>query len=137
MARRQGHDLEVLGVPGAQNDPPVVRVRLELVDHLRELVDALARVVRLGVDILGAKVPPLEPIDGAQVAHLAVRQPHAVEKLARAIAVPDLDALLAERERRGRARDEPEEFGENRLLEDALGGEERVDGDAVVVEAEL
>ena len=44
-----------------------------------------------------------------------------VEKGARAVAVPDLDALPGQRDRRGAARDEPEELGYDGLGEDALG----------------
>lgn len=97
VARRQRHDLEVLGVPRAHDDAPVVGVRPQLVHHVGQLVDALTRVVRARVDVLGAKVPPLEPVHGAQVAHGAVGQAHAVQELARAVAVPDFDPLLAER----------------------------------------
>lgn len=64
--------------------------------NLLQLVDALARVIRLGIDVLGAKVPPLKPVNGAQVADLAVRQTQVVEELARAVAVPDLDAGFTE-----------------------------------------
>jgi hypothetical protein len=39
---------------------------------LLQLVDALARVIRLGVDVLGAEVPPLEAVDGAEIADVAV-----------------------------------------------------------------
>lgn len=127
VTRRQRHLAQIRGVPRAQDDAAVVRVRAQLVHHLGELVDALARVVGGGIDVRGAKVAPLEPVDGAQVALGAVPEPCGVEEGARAVAVPDLDALLAEGQRRGRARDEPEELGEDGLVEDALGGQEGVE----------
>lgn len=45
------------------------------------------------VNVLGSKVPPLKAIDGSQVTHLAVRQATLIEKLARAIAVPNVNVL--------------------------------------------
>lgn len=65
-------------------------------DDLGELVDALACVVRLCVDVFRAKVSPLEAIDGAEIADFAVGEADAVEELAGAVAVPDLDAGLTE-----------------------------------------
>lgn len=106
-------------------------------DDLGQLVDALAGVVGVGVDVLGAKVPPLEAVDGAQVADVAVRQADAVEELAGAVAVPDLDADVAEGLGRGVALDEPEELGDDGAEEDALRGEEGEDRPAVIVELEL
>ena len=103
----------------------------------RELVDALARVVGLGVDVGGAEMPPLEAVHWAQVAHLAVREAQVVEELARAVAVPDLDALRGECVRGCVARDEPEELGDDGFGEDAFCGEEREDGCAAAVEGEF
>lgn len=137
VARRQGHALEVARVPRAEDHPPVVGVGAQLVDDLGQLVDTLARVVSAGVDVLGAKVPPLEAVDGAQVADVAVRQADAVEELAGAVAVPDLDADVAEGLGRGVALDEPEELGDDGAEEDTLRGEEGEDRAAVVVELEL
>lgn len=49
-------------------------------------------VVRLGIHVLGAEVPPLEAIDRAEVTLRTLRKPDAVEVGSRAVAVPDLDA---------------------------------------------
>lgn len=107
-------------------------------DHGGQLVDAPARVVGGSVDVLGAKVPPLEPVHGAQVALGPVRQADAVEVLARPVTVPDLDALLAQRLGGRVALDEPEELGRHRFEEDAFCGEEREDGcRAIFIEAEF
>ena len=62
----------------------------------RELVDALARVVRVGVVVRGAEVAPLEAVDGAQVALLAVAEAALLEELLGAVAVPDVDVLRRE-----------------------------------------
>jgi hypothetical protein len=64
-------------------------------------------------------------------------QAELVEELARPVAVPDLDALLAERERRCVALDEPEELEDDGAVEDSFRREEGQDGTAVVVEFEL
>lgn len=97
-------------VPRAEQDAAVGRVLLDLADDLGQLVDALARVVGRRVLVLCAKVPPLEAVDGAEVALGAVAEPARGEEGRRAVAVPDVDALLGERQRRRRARDEPEEL---------------------------
>lgn len=137
VAGRQGHALEVSRIPGAEDHSPVVRVGAKLVDDLGQLVDALAGVVCLCVDVLGAKVSPLEAVDGAQVTDLAVGQADAVEELAGPIAVPDLDADVVEGEGGCVALDEPEELGDDGTEEDPFCCEQREDGAAVVVELEL
>ena len=73
-------------------------------------------------------MPPLEPIHGSQITNLAMRETHAVEKFAGAVAVPDLDACFREREEGCAAGDEPEEFGDDGAEEDAFCGEEGEDG---------
>lgn len=40
---------------------------LDLVNHLRELIHALARVIVLARPVFGAEMAPLEAIDGSQV----------------------------------------------------------------------
>lgn len=106
-------------------------------DNLRELVHPLPRIIRLSIDVLGAKVPPLETVHGAQVADFAVREADLVEELARAVAVPDLDTLFAQGGGCRAALDEPEELGDDGAEENALCCEEREDGGSVVVEREL
>lgn len=98
MTRREGHLLEIGGVPGAHDDAAVEGVILQLVHDLGELVNALSRVVGFGVDVLGPEVAPLEPVHGTQIADLAVVQADLVEELTAAVAVPDLDALVGERQ---------------------------------------
>lgn len=43
---------------------------------------------------LGSEVTPLKTIHGSQVAFLTVAQPHAVQVLARAVSVPDVNVLV-------------------------------------------
>lgn len=133
----QSHALKILWVPGAEDHSAVVGSVAQLVDDFGQLVDALAGVVCLGIDILGAKVPPLKAVDGAQVADVTVGEANAVEELAGAVAVPDLDADVAEGGGGGVALDEPEELGDDGAEEDSLGGEQGEDGAAVVVELEF
>lgn len=137
VAGRQGHALEVSRVPRAEDHSPVVRVVAKLVDDLGQLVDALAGIVCLCIHVLGAKVPPLKTIDGAQVTDLAVGQADAVEELAGPIAVPDLDTDVVEGYGGCVALDEPEELGDDGAEEDPFCCEQREDGAAVVVELEL
>lgn len=82
-------------------------------------------------------MPPLKAVDGAQVADLAVGESDAIEELAGPVAVPDLDADVAEGGRGCVALDEPEELGDDGAEEDSLCGEQGKDGAAVVVELEL
>lgn len=43
---------------------------LDSLNHFGQLIDALPRIVGVHVHVLGPVVPPLEPVDGAQVPHL-------------------------------------------------------------------
>jgi len=101
----------------------------QLVHHLGQLVDALARVIRLGVDVGRAEMPPLEAVDGAEITGGAVREPDAVEIRPAAVAVPDLNAGGGKRDGGGAAGDEPEELGDDGAEEDAFGCEEGEDWD--------
>mmetsp|Transcript_59988 Transcript_59988/g.173730 ORF Transcript_59988/g.173730 Transcript_59988/m.173730 type:complete len:452 (+) Transcript_59988:330-1685(+) len=125
VARRQRHLPKVRRVPRGQQNSPVRRVFLDLADALRELIDALAGVVRVHVDILGAKVPPLKAIHRAQVHLLAVRQATLVEELPRAIPVPDVDALVSEVLCVRVSPHEPQELLEDAPPKDALRREQR------------
>ena len=87
----QRHDLQIRGVPRTQNNAAIVRRVTQLANHLRQLIHALPCVVRLGMYVLSAEVPPLEAIDRAEVTLRTLREPNAVEVGARAVAVPDLD----------------------------------------------
>ena len=122
VAGGQDHLGEVLGVPRAEDQTTVEGVRLEGVDDALELVVPLVRVVRLGVDVVGAEVAPLEAVDGAEVTDFAVCEAQVVEELAGAVAVPDFDAFGREGEGGGGALDEPEEFGDYGAGEDAFCG---------------
>ena len=82
VARREGHlvrPLERAGVPGGQDDASVRRLRFDRLDHLGELVVALPRVVGVHGGVVGAKVAPLEPVHGAEVHLLSVREADGVE----------------------------------------------------------
>ena len=137
VARGEDHLGHVGWVPGAEDQAPVGRVCAERVDDARELVDALAGVVGCGVDVGRAKVPPLEAVNGAEVAGGAVGEAERVEELARAVAVPDFYALGGEGLRGSVAGDEPEELGDDGFGEDAFCGEEREDRGAGAVEGEF
>lgn len=137
VAWRQHHARHVGRVPSAQHQPPIERVRPQGVHDPRQLVHALAYVVCFRVDVFRAEMPPLEAVHGAEIADLALREAEVVEELARAVAVPDLDALRGESVRGGVAGDEPEELGDDGFGEDAFCGQEREDGRARAVEGEF
>lgn len=136
VAGGQGHAAEVAGVPGGDYDAAIVGRRAQLVDDVGELVDALPRVVGVEIDVVGAKVTPLETVDGPKVADLAMGQADAVQEFARAVAVPNLDAGFAQGQRRRVALDEPQQLGDDGFEEDALGGQEREDRNSILVERE-
>lgn len=108
MQRREGGLTR--WVPSAEDDPAVRRVVLDLVDAVGELIHALALVVGLAVDILCAEVSPLEAVHRAEVAFFAMRETSRVEEGPRAVAVPDVNVLLAEEGRVGRAGHKPEQL---------------------------
>ncbi|KAI3477909.1 hypothetical protein L1887_60216 [Cichorium endivia] len=125
MARRQRHELEVARIPRAEEDASVGRIVFDLVDHLAQLVHPLPRIVGIAVLVLGAKVTPLEAVHGAEIALATMLQAARIQKLARAVAVPNVHALVREQLGVGLARHEPEQLLEYAAEEDALGGEQR------------
>ncbi len=129
MARRQGHLPEIRRVPRAQDDSAVVRLVLQFFDHLSQLVNALARVVRLRIHILGSEVAPLKAVDGAEVSLRPISEADGVEVSTGAVAVPYFDAGGGEGDGGGGARDKPEEFGDDGAEEDAFGGQKGEDAD--------
>jgi len=98
---------------------------LDLVHHLGELIDPLARVIILARAVLGAEMAPLKSVHRAQVAFAPVRETHAVEVFARAVAFPDVHALGREDLAVRTARHEPQQLLDHAAREDALGSQER------------
>ena len=125
VTRRQRHLVQVCRVPGAHDDPPVVRLRLDPVDDLGQLVHPLAAVVGRHVDVLGSEVSPLEAVHGAEVSLLPLGEADAVEELSTAVPVPDPHILLLQLLRVSRASDEPEELLSDASVENFLGCEQR------------
>ncbi len=72
MAGRESHEFQVRDVPGAQDDSPIVGVGFEFAHNLSDLVDPFVRVVGVAVFVRSTEMPPLETIDRAEVAFLAV-----------------------------------------------------------------
>lgn len=64
MAGRESHLLYVRGIPRGEDNTTVVRVGFKCVDDGGELVHALSGVVCVWTTVFGAKVPPLEAVDG-------------------------------------------------------------------------
>lgn len=67
VAGRKGHNGNIHRVPGAQDDPPIGGIVLQLVDDFRQLIFTLARVIIVARAVRGSKVAPLEPINWTQV----------------------------------------------------------------------
>lgn len=130
VTRRERHLGEVCDVPRAEDDPAIVGTVLQLPHDLLDLVDALTVVIRMAVLVLGAKVPPLEAVHGAEIAFLALCKPQLVQELARPVAVPDVDSGVRQRLRRRAPRHEPQEFGGDGAEEDSFGRQQREHRDA-------
>eukprot|EP00411_Alexandrium_monilatum_P097620 CAMPEP_0175802222 /NCGR_PEP_ID=MMETSP0097-20121207/87931_1 /TAXON_ID=311494 /ORGANISM="Alexandrium monilatum, Strain CCMP3105" /LENGTH=525 /DNA_ID=CAMNT_0017113555 /DNA_START=193 /DNA_END=1767 /DNA_ORIENTATION=- len=124
VAGRQRHEAQVRRVPGGQQDPSVGGVLLDLPDALRQLVDALPCVVLVHVHVLRAEVPPLEAVDGPQVALLAVGETPPVQEFAGAVGVPDLHPPLGQVLRVRVPPDEPEKLLDDSAPEGALRGQQ-------------
>ncbi len=105
VAGHEGHLVQVGHVPGAHDDAARVGVGPERFDHLADLVDMAA--VRRG------PATPLHAIDRAQVAILA------------GPFVPDGDAALLQPVVAAGAGEEPEQFRDDGLEMDLLGGDQR------------
>ena len=96
MAWGQGHLVQVERVPRGQHDAAVLGRAPDGRDARLQLVDPLARVVRVGAGILCAKVSPLEAIHGAEIPLTVARQPTAIEELPGPIPIPDMYVLGGE-----------------------------------------
>lgn len=90
---RERHQVQIGGIPRRHDNASIFRVVLDLVDAVAKLIDTLSGIVGMHIDIGGAKVAPLKAIDGSQVTHLAMGQATLIEKLSRAVAVPNVDVL--------------------------------------------
>ena len=62
--------------------------------HLCNLIDPLARIIRVHVLVLSSKVAPLPAVHGTEVTFLTFGQADRVKVIARGVAVPDLDTLV-------------------------------------------
>lgn len=113
MTRWQRHLLQIRHIPRTQYNPPIIRIMLQLMYNLRQLIYSLPRIIGLSVHVLGAEMAPLETVDRTQVADRAVRETYRIEVFTGSVAVPDFYACVGEREGGGVAGDEPEEFGED------------------------
>lgn len=120
----RSHIALTLGVPSTHDDPPIRRIRLDLLHHLRKLIHALPPVIILASAVLSPEVAPLEPINWPQIPLAPVPQPNAVQELPAPIAVPDMHPLVLEEPGIGGARDEPEELFDDAAPEDPLCCEE-------------
>ena len=124
VAGRQGHLVQVRGVPGAHDDPPVVGFVLDPADDLSQLVHPLAAVVGVHVHVVSTEVSPLEAVDWPQVSLLPGCEAQTVQELSAAVPVPDPHILLLQLLGVGGAPDEPEELLSNAAIEDFLGGQQ-------------
>lgn len=93
MAGREGHEGNVLHVPGAYNHPPAVRVFFYHFNHLSYLIHSLALVIMMHVFILGTRVPPLESVHRPKVSLLSVLKIVLVQKLSAPVPIPDMHAF--------------------------------------------
>mmetsp|Transcript_4269 Transcript_4269/g.9220 ORF Transcript_4269/g.9220 Transcript_4269/m.9220 type:complete len:224 (-) Transcript_4269:655-1326(-) len=120
-------------VPGRNNHATVVRVVLDCIDKLRNLVNALTGVVIVHGLVLCTKVTPLKTVNRTKVALLTIGQAKLIKVLARSISIPNVDVLFLKCLGTGVARDKPQQFLSNTTPKDALGSQKR---NCVVAKAE-
>ena len=72
MTGRQRHQIQILRIPSAHNDPPVLRIVPNLINAIGQLIHALSRIVGMHVRILGAEMTPLEAVHRSEIALLAM-----------------------------------------------------------------
>ena len=105
MARHERHLLQLADVPGADDDAPRIRDCAQLLDDLRDLVDA--------APVRRRPCAPLLAVDRPELAVL-------VRPL-----IPDGHAVLAQPGDVGLAAQEPQQLVDHRAHVDLLGGDER------------
>ena len=66
---------QTCGVPGSHDYAAVGWIFLDFANNFAQLVDALPGVIRVRIDVVRTEVPPLEPVDGAQVSSATMAQP--------------------------------------------------------------
>lgn len=115
MARWQSHLFESGRIPSREKDPAVVWVGLECMDDVSNLIIALASVIGVTIDVFGAEMTPLEPINGTQIAFASVGESQRVQILSRTIAVPDMNALFGQLVTVSATRHKPQQFFQDSL----------------------
>mmetsp|Transcript_16655 Transcript_16655/g.26417 ORF Transcript_16655/g.26417 Transcript_16655/m.26417 type:complete len:240 (-) Transcript_16655:216-935(-) len=127
MARRQRHLIQIARIPRTHHNPARVGIVLDLLDAVHQLIHSLAIILIVHTSILRAKVSPLESINRSQVAFFIVRQTAIVQKLARAVSVPNMDAFVLQFLSRRGATHEPQQFLRYASPKHLLCGQQRED----------
>ena len=94
MTWRQGHEMEMGGIPGGQDDPSIIGMISQPIENMLQLIDALAGIIRLSIEVGGAEMTPLEAIDRTEITLDSIVEADGVQIGARTVTVPDLDALV-------------------------------------------
>jgi hypothetical protein len=108
MARRQRHLVDIGRIPGADDQPPRIRIATDHVDDIGDLVDAAPVRRRPG--------PPLRSIDRAEIA------------IGVGPFVPDRNAVIPEVFDVGVAFEKPQQLVHDRFQRQLLGGQHRKSG---------
>ena len=94
VAGRQRHLLQIRRIPGGEDDSAAIGVGFDLMDDFHQLIDALVGIIRVAVFVLRAEMTPLEPVNRTQIAFCVILESDAVQIAARAVPLPDIDALI-------------------------------------------
>ena len=108
MTWRQRHLVDISRIPGTDDQPPRIRIALDHVDHVGDLVDAAAVRRRPGA--------PLRSIDRAEIA------------IGVGPFVPDRNAIVFQILDVGVAFEKPQQFVNDRFQRQLLGGQHRKAG---------
>lgn len=123
MAGWKRHFWYIRHIPCIQYDSSRIRVFLQSLNNLGQLVHPLPLVICMIINIGSSEVSPLEPIHRSQIALLSVLESALVKELSAPIPIPDVHIMFAEGVGVGVPLDEPDEFFHDTSPEGELCGE--------------
>lgn len=125
VARRQRHFPQIGRVPGRHDNASIFGIVFDLVNALRKLINPLARVIRVHINVFRSEMTPLETVDWTQITYFAVFQATRIEKLARSVSVPNMNIFRGQVVRVRVTLYKPEQFLGNTAPKRALGSQQR------------
>ena len=123
MARWQSHVLKSRRIPSCHYDSSACWVLLYGIDHLSQLINTHTSIARMHGLILGAKVSPLESVNGTKVPFFSFFEANLIQKLSGSISIPDSDLFIAQDFGIRLPIDKPKELLSQSPPKDVFGGQ--------------